>query len=153
MPIYVDFVKNFCLIVIQFMFCVMVIFYIIGWLLMKVLPSSKYKIVNKFIKQKVAIHCQTEEEAEKFIHFCMKENKMAWKNIGQESNIILKPKFETSFYDKYKNETCYSYGQKGKKFWRLYAVGLTYSNYQTYVDNGFEIISFKGGNRNAKKLK
>lgn len=102
-----------------------------------------YKIVNRFITQKIAVHCQSEEEAKKFIDFCCIKCNLKWKKKYYKplETGDLKAKMETIFYDKYKNETCYVYGEKNRILWRLYPQGIMYSNYHSYKDNGYAIMT------------
>lgn len=81
--------------------------------------------VEKFKNEKIAIHCETEEEAKSFVNWCYL-NGMRWGGS--------KP--TKTFYDINKNDTCYTFNFTGDNY-------LEYSCKQFYKDEGWKIIKYK----------
>lgn len=82
--------------------------------------------IERFRNGKIAVNCETEEEAKSFIKWCF-DNGMCWKS-GTEDEI---------FFDMYKNKTCYSFD---------YFTGdecLGYDSESFHKREGYEVITYK----------
>ena len=90
--------------------------------------------VNKFRNEKIAIHCETEEEAKSFVKWCF-NNGMKWTYHTKD----------TTFFGEYENETCYIFNFNGDE-----RVG--YCDKQFYEEEGCEIINFKDFMKEENKM-
>lgn len=94
--------------------------------------------IEKFKNEKIAIHCETEEEAKSFVRWCYL-NGMIW----------TRGKPTKTFYDINKNDTCYVFSFTGNNC-------LGYSCKQFYKEEGYEVIKYKDfmkGETNMIKVK
>ena len=90
--------------------------------------------VNKFKNEKIAIHCETEEEAKAFVKWCF-DNGMGW-GCGNE---------DETFFNSFKNKTCYSFD---------YFTGdecLVYDSESYCRGDDYEVITYKDFMKEEKK--
>lgn len=80
--------------------------------------------VERFKNEKIAIHCETKEEAKSFVKWCL-DNGIKWLNR----------ELSTTYFDEYKDKTCYSFLGEFKC--------LEYSQERFYKEHGYEIIKYK----------
>ena len=78
---------------------------------------------EKFKKEKIAVHCKTQEESDNFKRACIEYHLDYYTYAGEESN----------FFETYRSETCYSYDKSN---------GIVYSSKSWYFDNGYTILEW-----------
>ena len=81
--------------------------------------------IEKFKNEKIAANCKTEEEAKEFVKWCY-ANGFKWDDLPEG----------TTFFDDYKNETCYVFDFGEDK-------QLEYGYKDFYEEKGYEIIKYK----------
>lgn len=90
--------------------------------------------IGRFKNEKIAIHCETEEEAKSFIEWCC-ANVFEWNYTkSRETN-----------YDTYKNEICYGFGFDSGEY-------LGYSPKCFWKAKGYEVIKYKDFMKEEKKM-
>ena len=87
-------------------------------------------LVQKLKRGKIAIHCDTEEKAKRFVKWCFK-NDMIWKNSDSSE----------THYRYYKENTCYTCARDGSD-WDFDTFLLEFSNKIWYEQHGYKVISF-----------
>ena len=87
---------------------------------------------ERFKNEKIAVNCQTEDEAKDFVRQC-RNNKINCEVISSKINL---------FYDTYKENTCYSYNNCNY---------LVYSDYYYYKKKNYTIIPFSEINKSIKE--
>lgn len=86
---------------------------------------------ERFKNEKIAVNCQTEDEATDFIKQCY-ENGLKW----YKSDI-----FETNYYE-YQTNTCYNYNSNGD---------LAYGDNRLYKNSNYTIIPYSEINKSIKE--
>lgn len=82
--------------------------------------------VNKFKNEKIAINCETEDEAKEFIKWCYL-NEITWTNKKLGMN--------KTYYKEYKKTTCYIYHNKYQC--------LQYCSDNYYIIEGWKVVKYK----------
>ena len=102
--------------------------------------------VERFKNEKIAIYCETKEEAKEFVKWCY-ANGFRWDDQPEYVSRLGwygSPEDKT-FFDEYENETCYIFNFNGDK-------KLGYSSKQFYEEEGCEIIKYKDFMKEEKKM-
>ena len=99
---------------------------------------------ERFKKEKIAVNCQTEDEAKDFVKQCY-GNGIRWCDISSGYNDV--------GYQTYKEKICYCYGFYNKiSFIPYYAIKtLTYSSMDLCENQGFQIIPYSEINKSIKE--